>query len=260
MPSRLLALLESRLPFTQRRMVEDLGPSLAFALSRRKQRQALVERARCQTIQDYLAFANRWLGVGAVQIPEEIAAVLNYIAESMPRYICEIGTEDGGTTFLLSQVFNTAELIIGIDLYVQNRPQLYRLCRNRHKLVLINGSSDAPPTLRRVKETLKNNQLDVLFIDGDHRYEGVKGDFMMYKDLVRENGFILFHDIVQDHGVRFGKITPAFSGGVPALWKELQKIYPSREFVRDPEQNGLGIGVIRYSSSIELPDWFVNKP
>jgi len=37
---------------------------------------------------------------------------------------------------------------------------------------------------------------DFLFIDGDHTYEGVEGDFEMYSPLVRRGGIIAFHDIV----------------------------------------------------------------
>jgi cephalosporin hydroxylase len=206
-----------------------------------------------------MAFASRWLGVGAVQIPEEIEGALGYINSELPRRVCEIGTEDGGTTFLLSHMLPSVEMIIGIDLFVQNRPQLNLLHRSNQRLILINGSSYSSRIVRSVEKVLNGTSLDVLLIDGDHRYEGVKRDFLMYKHLVRENGFILFHDVIQDHAALYGKVTPAYSGGVPILWEELKRIYPSREFVRDPEQNGMGIGIIRYSSSVELPAWFTRK-
>jgi len=258
-----LSLLEGRIcPIqlqTFKRIAEDWQSSLAFRLNRQKQRQMLVEREHCKTLSDFMAFAAKWLGVGAVQIPEEIGNALAYINTEAPRCVCEIGVEDGGTTFLLSHLLPSVELLIGIDLYVQNRPQLSLLHRDGQQLILLNGSSYSLKMVRRVEKLLGGNKLDILFIDGDHRYEGVKQDFLMYRHLLRENGFILFHDIIQDHAVRYGKITPAYSGGVPTIWKELRKIYPSREFVQDPEQNGMGIGVIRYSSSIELPAWFTHQ-
>ncbi|CAG0942145.1 hypothetical protein BROC_01737 [Candidatus Brocadiaceae bacterium] len=260
MTYRLLSLLDGKISPIQmqtlKRMIEDGQPSLSFALNYKKQRLALQERDQCQTLRDYMAFTTRWLGVGSVQIPEEIGGALDYIDTEKPLRVCEIGTEDGGTTFLLSNILTSAELIIGVDLYIQNRPQLTKLHRHGQRLVLMNGSSYALQTVRRVEKTLNGASLDVLFIDGDHDYEGVKKDFLMYKHLVCERGFILFHDIVQDYAARYGKATPAYSGGVPAIWSELKQIYPSREFVQNPEQNGMGIGVIRYSSSIELPAWF----
>lgn len=257
---RLLALLEGRLSPTQmnvlKRMVEDMQPSLSFVLSPWQQRQVLRACEQCTTLADYMQFTRQWLGVGAVQLLEEIGAVLGYIRLEKPRRICEIGTEDGGTTFLLSQLLPSVELIIGIDLYVQNKPRLQYLRPKNQQLRLLDGPSHTGTMVRRVEKILGGTQLDVLFIDGDHRYEGVKKDFVMYRHLVREGGLILFHDIVQDHGVRYGKITSAFSGGVPTLWKELKQRYPFREFIQDPEQDGMGIGIIRYSSTVPLPDHF----
>lgn len=42
-----------------------------------------------------------------------------------------------------------------------------------------------------VKEDIK---IDLLFIDGDHSYEGVKLDFELYSKLLTERGVILIHD------------------------------------------------------------------
>ncbi len=42
-----------------------------------------------------------------------------------------------------------------------------------------------------VKEDVK---IDILFIDGDHSYEGVKKDFDLYSKLLNPNGVIMIHD------------------------------------------------------------------
>lgn len=42
-----------------------------------------------------------------------------------------------------------------------------------------------------VKEDIK---IDLLFIDGDHSYEGVKLDFELYSKLLTEKGVIIIHD------------------------------------------------------------------
>jgi len=42
-----------------------------------------------------------------------------------------------------------------------------------------------------VREDIK---IDLLFIDGDHSYEGVKKDFDLYSKLLKPNGLILIHD------------------------------------------------------------------
>jgi hypothetical protein len=37
-------------------------------------------------------------------------------------------------------------------------------------------------------------KIDVLFIDGDHSYEGVKQDFDLYSKILSDNGIIIIHD------------------------------------------------------------------
>ena len=36
--------------------------------------------------------------------------------------------------------------------------------------------------------------MDILFIDGDHTYDGVKNDFERYHKYVKTNGYIIFDD------------------------------------------------------------------
>jgi hypothetical protein len=38
------------------------------------------------------------------------------------------------------------------------------------------------------------------------------------------------------------------------LWQELSKLYPSRTFVNNPDQDGMGIGLIEYSSKVAVPN------
>jgi len=40
--------------------------------------------------------------------------------------------------------------------------------------------------------------IDMLFIDGDHSYEGVKGDWEMFSPFVRPFGVVIFHDTIWD--------------------------------------------------------------
>lgn len=42
-------------------------------------------------------------------------------------------------------------------------------------------------------------KIDLLFIDGDHSYEGVKTDFELYSKLLSDNGIIIIHDTDGDY-------------------------------------------------------------
>lgn len=41
---------------------------------------------------------------------------------------------------------------------------------------------------------LQDIKIDLLFIDGDHSYEGVKKDFELYSTILSDNGIIIIHD------------------------------------------------------------------
>jgi predicted O-methyltransferase YrrM len=86
----------------------------------------------------------------------------------------------------------------------------------------------------------KANTITILY--DDHTYEGVKKDFEMYSPLVREGGIVAFHDIVP--GLH------EYVGGVPRFWREVKSNYVSKEIVKDWNQGGFGIGVIRIDKSL----------
>jgi cephalosporin hydroxylase len=239
-----------------RRRAEDFAPSLAWSLAARR-RMARRELAQCRSIRDYMGFATRHLGVGAVQSISEIEAALRTLQNEAPRRVCEIGTEHGGTNFLLAQMLPSLETLIGVDLYVKHKARLHTFKPAGTRLFLLDGSSYHPNTVARVESILEGQKLDVLFIDGDHRYAGVRDDFLSYRHLVRDGGAILFHDIVPDHQARFGRATTSWAGGVPLLWHRIKAFYPHQEFIEGAEQDGLGIGLLRYNSNVTLPTTFL---
>ncbi len=187
------------------------------------------------------------------QIKEEIQCLLDFLKDLrlQLRYILEIGTARGGTLLIWTRVAQEDAVIISVDLpggafgggYPFLKGLVYKCFkRGNQRIVLIRGDSHSEETLNRVRKVLKGAKLDLLFIDGDHSYEGVKKDFEMYAPLVRKGGVIVFHDIVPgpSHLV----------GGVPRFWNELKhKLIRSgtalfKEFVRDWSQKGYGLGVV----------------
>ena len=156
----------------------------------------------------------------------------------------EVGTEKGGTFFLLTRVATPDALLLSLDLpvgqmsaYPAWREPLYRgFVRERQRTELVREGSHAPRTFEKVKDLLAGRSIDLLFIDGDHSYNGVKKDFEMYSPLVAKDGTIAFHDIVDG--------AEASVGGVPRFWRELKQNRRHLEFVKSWQQGGWGIGVL----------------
>lgn len=181
----------------------------------------------------------------AIQIPSELAALGEIVAERRPERALEIGTALGGTLLFLTRLASPQSTIVSVDLpggkfgygYGDRRRLLYqRFARRGQRLHLLRGDSHSTQMLARVKGAFNGRPLDYLFIDGDHRYEGVKRDFEMYGPLVKKGGLIAFHDIVDGPS--------KFVGGVPEFWQEIKPRYRHEEFVKDWSQGGLGIGVL----------------
>ena len=104
---------------------------------------------------------------------------------------------------------------------------------------MIRGDSHSETTFEALKNLLNGELIDFLFIDGDHRYEGVKQDFEMYSSLVRSGGYVGFHDIVaSDYHHKMDCY-------VDKLWDELKLTYEFQVFIERPDQHKYGLGLIR---------------
>lgn len=229
-----------------KRYLADLFPSTSLRLNKKKRRALVREFSRCLSIPDCMEFSRQHTAHGSIQIPWEIESTLKLIAEAQPRVMCEIGTFDGGTSLLFSKFLTTVELMICIDLYVKNKQLLKLLAPPGQHLRFFDRSSYSDRTIEEISRFLGGRQIDALFIDGDHRYEGVKQDFLCYRPFVKDGGLILFHDIVPDKGTGSD-----WTGGVPTFWKEISPYYSHREFIQDADQGGYGVGVLTYSSAIQ---------
>jgi len=227
---------------------------LAFTVntyrSYRKLRRDLAalrqQAAACQSLDEQVDLIRSHKIFGAIQQRTEITGLLEILRQNPPRYVCEIGTASGGTLFLLTQVCRPDALLLSVDLGLSFERCLVhaRFASREQRIVSIRGDSSTPKTLARVQSLLNGHPLDLLFIDGDHSYDGVKADFANYSPLVRPGGLIVFHDIVPDFGSRHGKPTDSYTGGVPVFWQELKTKHKTSEFIEDPEQDGYGIGII----------------
>jgi len=174
----------------------------------------------------------------------EIRALAGIYSRIAPkRRVVEIGTQRGYSLRFWLELAQPGATIVAIDWW--NKKEMAEDPRptweswvpegvNFHSII---GDSHHDKTrevlLRLVYE------IDFLFIDGDHTYEGVTQDWHMYGPLVRPGGVIAFHDL----------ITPDFSPhiGVGKLWREIQRAgYKTIELYAQPEseQKWGGIGVV----------------
>lgn len=170
------------------------------------------------------------------QYPNQFSKYLCLLnAQKVTSYI-EIGCRWGGTFVLTNEYlkrFNNVTKSVAVDII--DSPVLnYCITNNETQFIKLNSQS------KEFAVYMKNNKFDLIFIDGDHSYEGVKSDY----EVCKNNGkMYVFHDIVNS-------VCP----GVFQFWNELKvnesETYDFYEFTEqyedvwnDTHQTFLGIGV-----------------
>ncbi|MEQ9409404.1 MAG: class I SAM-dependent methyltransferase [Fuerstiella sp.] len=184
---------------------------------------------------------------GILQVEEEIVPFLDYVADHRPVVIGEIGLKHGGNSFMFLRKLQDVHLYLGMDLVLENTSKLKFYRRPGQKMHILEGNSQEPAIVNRARRYLSGRKFDFLFIDGDHEYDGVLEDLIQWYPLVKPGGLIAFHDIVPDEEARTGQRSEGsrlWGGGVHRLWAAIRPHFQYREFVKDQNQGGFGIGVI----------------
>jgi predicted O-methyltransferase YrrM len=189
--------------------------------------------------------ARRAQEFGAIQKPRELSQILWLVEEQRPKSVLEIGSAAGGTLYCWCRLADPGAMIVSIDLpggshgggYTPERAEeMHSLFpKDGQRLHLIQGDSHEQQTFAELEGHLDGTQLDFVFIDGDHTYEGVKQDFEMYSPLVRPGGIIGVHDICTH--------PPEADCHVDKFWHEVRDRYRHKEFMSRPHDWG-GIGVV----------------
>jgi predicted O-methyltransferase YrrM len=187
-----------------------------------------------------------------LQKESEILRLIEVVRTIEPSRICEIGAAGGGTTLLLARAATRDATIVTIDLGFTNVTEaaVHHFVGSQQKMFCLTRDSHHSETVAEVTKCVEGSELDVLYLDGDHSYEGIQADFKLYNPLVRRGGLIVFHDIVPDYKTRFGITTTSDVGGVPQFWEEIKAAGATvEEIIDDPEQDGYGIGILRWNPS-----------
>lgn len=180
--------------------------------------------------------------IGMAQNKYEIKEALNFLIKKKgAKNFMEIGTDQGGMFYCLSKISDNNGIKISLDLPFSDFTSNYNIEKRNKELKklegdihILEGDSHKEYNIDRIDKILDGEKLDFLFIDGDHKYEGVKLDFHMYKKFVKPGGWIGFHDIkeTQNHKDQ--------NALVFKFWKELQMFYKSVWFLSDSDWGGIG--------------------
>jgi len=197
---------------------------------------------RDQAITFAFSFKRYGISVRPFQVPTEISRFLQIVEREQPKAVLEIGTGLGGTLFLFTRVSSPDAILITVDLpptllgigAPRWREKLYKsFAIKSQTLQIVRGNSHDMATFNAIKQLLDGKKIDLLFLDGDHGYDGVKKDFDLYSQLVRERGLVAFHDILPQ------KDDPA--NKVPEFWNAIRDDYEHTQIIEEGSSCGTGI-------------------
>lgn len=165
------------------------------------------------------------------------AAFLYRLVKSLRRARClEIGRFKGGSTFLIAAALDDESRLLSVDNHTKlthlfdgsaldaSLRKALKSCGLDHKVELLVQDSSTVP--------LVDNSFDLVFVDGDHTYEGVSRDWQNLKRAVKPGGHVLFHDAVE------GRPYATVHEGVNRLVQEIEA-NEAEYFVRKTSEGSL---------------------
>jgi predicted O-methyltransferase YrrM len=177
-------------------------------------------------------FSSHQLHHAIISMTVHEAALLYRLADGVrDATVVEIGRSKGGSTLLLAAAVGEGSHVYSYDLHVkatagaQSDAELREVLERfdlADRVTLVVGDSrtaEPPPAL-----------CDLVLVDGDHSYEGVRADFEVWHERVRPAGHMLFHDAVG------GQISRPHEGVIRFV-EELER--DGRGFVRRGEAGTL---------------------
>jgi hypothetical protein len=137
---------------------------------------------------------NNWL-IGLINF-------VKFFQDKNIQKIVEIGSFQGESTSIFAlylpeaKIYAVDPLESGYD--VEDIASMQDMSNIQHNFTVRTSKFPNITQIKQKSEEAANSftdlELDLVYIDGDHRYEAVKQDIMMWKSKIKFNGYISGHD------------------------------------------------------------------
>ena len=135
------------------------------------------------------------------QDEKEISEFIDYLQNEVGKQkkVLEIGLGYFGSTHFIfrhffEQVITIEKEFDRVRAFVDNLYKYYDNNLDVEQSRFIHGFSYEPSTIYDISKLLDGKLVDMLFIDGHHTYESILSDFLIYKNFLRKDGYLVMHD------------------------------------------------------------------
>jgi len=142
-------------------------------------------------------------GIYSQQIPDEISSCIHDLLLQQTLFHCknmlEIGSASGATSYIFNYFFSLDHITIIDDNKHRNHIHRKEILKDINCVEFVGDSHS-----KEASQFVENLDMDydIIFIDGDHSYSGVKKDMEMYYQFSKYCGYIILHDVVACPGVK----------------------------------------------------------
>jgi hypothetical protein len=162
--------------------------------------EELLELVLSSGSDDIKLFTGRFDGGKWIQqVPEEIAGCLSYLIQNniQIKTFVECGTASGGTAWLVDHVLEPERIFLLDDNKHPRWIHRKEVLKDVEYEIFI-GDSQSPEAVKFLQD--RNVQADLILIDADHSYEGVKRDTETMM-IVSPDALFLYHDTMVCGGI-----------------------------------------------------------
>jgi cephalosporin hydroxylase len=151
-----------------------------------------------------------WLGIPAIQLPQDLVAMQEIIWKTKPDVIVETGIAHGGSLIFSASMLallgaNGEAIGIDIDIREQNRKAIESHPLSS-RITMFEGSSTDPDLAKRVRAHV-GDRTAMVVLDSNHTADHVAREIALYSPLVRSGFYLLVFDTLIEYSeqVSLGK-------------------------------------------------------
>ena len=213
------------------------APAPAVPTTPREQAIAMIRElgSRGRTVNDWVRVTQGFRGpapayetLGPRNHPVDLSRLCQRLAEWKAKVLVEVGVQEGGTLFLLSQMAPEDARLVATGtpespIPAERVPFFEAMARTTKQSVrCVPEVADSEDLERAIDKATDGKKIDFLFLHGRRPFKALSNDYRRLRKKIRSGGLIAWDGV--SPVTPFG---PERDGG-HRLWQEVQPLYPQK--------------------------------